>query len=92
MDAEEFRPERHLDSSLDFRGTNFELIPFGSGRRMCPGIGFAMALIEVTLANLVNRFNWRVDLRYSGDEYDLAETTGLDVSRKFPLIVFPSTA
>ncbi|XP_010493745.1 PREDICTED: cytochrome P450 71A14-like [Camelina sativa] len=92
IDAEEFRPERHLNSSLDFRGTSFELIPFGSGRRMCPGIGFALALVEVTLANLVNRFNWRMDVRFSGDEYDLAETTGLDVCRKFPLIVFPSPA
>ncbi|KAL9280547.1 Cytochrome P450 71A15 [Arabidopsis thaliana] len=92
IDAEEFRPERHLDSPLDFRGTNFEYIPFGSGRRICPGIGFAMALVEVTLANLVNRFNWRMDARLSGDEYDLAEATGIDVCRKFPLIVFPSNA
>ncbi|KAG7556414.1 Cytochrome P450 [Arabidopsis suecica] len=92
MDAEEFRPERHLDSPLDFRGTNFEFIPFGSGRRICPGIGFATALFEVTLANLVNRFNWRMDVRFSGDEYDLAEASGIEVGRKFPLIVFPSTA
>ncbi|CAL9231485.1 unnamed protein product [Arabidopsis halleri] len=92
VDAEEFRPERHLDSPLDFRGTNFEYIPFGSGRRICPGIGFAMALVEVTLANLVNRFNWRMDVRFSGDEYDLAEATGIDVCSKFPLIVFPSNA
>ncbi|KAG7551838.1 Protein kinase-like domain superfamily [Arabidopsis thaliana x Arabidopsis arenosa] len=92
MNAEEFRPERHLDSPLDFRGTNFEFIPFGSGRRICPGIGFATALFEVTLANLVNRFNWRMDVRFSGDEYDLAEASGIEVGRKFPLIVFPSTA
>ncbi|CAA7058567.1 unnamed protein product [Microthlaspi erraticum] len=93
-DAEEFRPERHLDVPLGFQGQDFKYIPFGSGRRLCPGIGFGLALIEVTLANLVNRFNWRVETRPSGDddEYYLAETTGIEVCRKFPLIAFPSSS
>ncbi|KAJ4912354.1 Cytochrome P450 71A15 [Raphanus sativus] len=93
-DAEEFKPERHLDLPLDFSGQDFKYIPFGSGRRLCPGIGFAMALIEVTLANLVNRFNWKVEIRPNGDDdhYYLAETTGIEVGRKFPLFVFPSLA
>ncbi|KAG2263352.1 hypothetical protein Bca52824_070431 [Brassica carinata] len=92
-DAEEFKPERHLDLPLDFTGQDFKFIPFGSGRRLCPGIGFATALIEVTLANLVNRFNWRVESRPLGDDdqYYLAETTGIEVCRKFPLIAFPSS-
>nr|QWK52287.1 cytochrome P450 71A28 [Isatis tinctoria] len=93
-DAEEFKPERHLDLPLDFSGQDFKFIPFGSGRRLCPGIGFAMSLTEVTLANLVNRFNWRVEIRPLGDDdrYYLAETTGIEVCRKFPLIAFPSSA
>ncbi|KAG2239135.1 hypothetical protein Bca52824_089995 [Brassica carinata] len=93
-DAEEFKPERHLDLPLDFSGQDFKYIPFGSGRRLCPGIGFAMALIEVALANLVNRFNWRVKSRPLGDDdqYYLAEAPGIEVGRKFPLFVFPSLA
>ncbi|KAL0835577.1 hypothetical protein Bca101_087466 [Brassica carinata] len=85
-DAEEFKPDRHLDQPLDFSGQDFKFIPFGSGRRLCPGIGFAMALIEVTLANLVNRFNWKVEIRPLGDDdqYYLAEATGIEVCRKFP--------
>ncbi|KAF8097107.1 hypothetical protein N665_0294s0013 [Sinapis alba] len=90
-DTEEFRPERHLDLLVDFQGLNFKYIPFGSGRRRCPGIRFALALVEVTLANLVKRFNWRVEVGTMGDNKpDLAEAIGLDVCRKFPLIVCPS--
>ncbi|XP_010421801.1 PREDICTED: cytochrome P450 71A20-like isoform X1 [Camelina sativa] len=87
-DAEEFRPERHLDSPLDFQGQNFSFIPFGSGRRGCPGIDFALGLVEVTLANLVNRFEWRVK---GGGKPDVFEATGIEVCRKFPLIVCPSS-
>ncbi|CAH2078456.1 unnamed protein product [Thlaspi arvense] len=92
-DAEEFKPERHLDSTLDFQGQNFMYIPFGSGRRLCPGIGFTMALVEVTLANLVNRFDWEFEVRTVGDDeqYHLAESTGMEVCRKFPLIALPSS-
>ncbi|KAF2541658.1 hypothetical protein F2Q68_00030688, partial [Brassica cretica] len=92
-DAEKFRPERHFDSPLDFEGQNFKYIPFGSGRRRCPGDGLALPLVELTLANLVKRFN----LRFKGgpkgvNKPDLLEATGLDVCRKFPLIVSPFSA
>ncbi|CAA7023287.1 unnamed protein product [Microthlaspi erraticum] len=91
-DAEEFRPERHLDLLVDFQGQNYNYIPFGSGRRGCPGIGFALALVGVTLANLVKRFEWRVHVETMGDDKpDLAEAVGADVCRKFPLVVCPSS-
>lgn len=48
-------------------------------------------MAEVTVANLVNRFDWRVEANPLGDDkLDLLEAPGLDVCRKFPLIVFPS--
>jgi cytochrome P450 len=60
--AEEFVPERFLGSaaaaSVDFRGQHFELLPFGAGRRMCPGIGFAEASAEMALASLLYHFDW----------------------------------
>ncbi|VVB01931.1 unnamed protein product [Arabis nemorensis] len=90
-EAEEFKPERHLDSSLDYRGKDLNYIPFGSGRRICPGIGFALGLAEGALANLVARFDWTVEVKPPGDQSDLAEATGIDVCRKFPLIAFPSS-
>ncbi|KAK6130789.1 hypothetical protein DH2020_035477 [Rehmannia glutinosa] len=51
---EEFRPERFLDSSIDYRGLHFELVPFGAGRRGCPGISFGLAVDELALAKLVH--------------------------------------
>lgn len=92
-DAEKFRPERHFDSPLDFEGQNFKYFPFGSGRRRCPGDGLALPLVELTLANLVKRFNLRFEGGPKGDNKpDLLEATGLDVCRKFPLIVSPFSA
>ncbi|KAL0890039.1 hypothetical protein Bca101_014022 [Brassica carinata] len=91
-DAEEYKPERHLNSSWDFQGQDFKFLPFGSGRRLCPGIRLALVLVEVTLANLVKRFDWRVPVGPHGiDKPDLAEAAGIEACRKFPLIVFPSS-
>nr|XP_016439312.1 PREDICTED: premnaspirodiene oxygenase-like isoform X1 [Nicotiana tabacum] len=51
-DAENFKPERFEQSSVDFTGNNFEYLPFGSGRRICPGILFGLANIYLPLAQL----------------------------------------
>ena len=83
--AEEFRPERFLNSSIDLRGQHFELIPFGAGRRGCPGILFAAMAIEVVLANIVHRFDWEVDGGSRGKDLDMTECTGLTIHRKVPL-------
>ncbi|CAL4939528.1 unnamed protein product [Urochloa decumbens] len=58
--ANEFRPERFVGSSLDVKGQDFELLPFGSGRRMCPGIGLGLKMVQLVLANLVHGFAWRL--------------------------------
>ncbi|CAN8278237.1 unnamed protein product [Cochlearia groenlandica] len=90
-DANEFRPERHLDSSIDFRGQDFELIPFGSGRRMCPGISFAVVLNEIVLANLINGFDWQ-STEDDDDETEVAESTGSGIRRMFPLNAIATSA
>ncbi|XP_010547873.1 PREDICTED: cytochrome P450 71A14-like [Tarenaya hassleriana] len=92
QDAEEFKPERHLGSSVDFRGQDAKFIPFGAGRRLCPGVGFALVIAQLVLANVVNRFNWRTVSKPEGDQYDLAESRGLVVSRKFPLVAYACPA
>ncbi|XP_050223276.1 cytochrome P450 736A117-like [Mercurialis annua] len=83
--AEEFWPDRFLNSSIDFKGQDFELIPFGSGRRICPGVEFAMKTDELVLANLLYKFDWTLSKE---EDSEVVECTGLTIHRKFPLFAF----
>ncbi|CAI9112846.1 OLC1v1013342C1 [Oldenlandia corymbosa var. corymbosa] len=87
-DPEEFRPERFLkhNSGVDFRGHDFQLIPFGAGRRGCPGISFAMATIETVLANLMVWFDWSLpNGEDEGLDLDMTECPGVTIHKKIPL-------
>ncbi|CAO2840527.1 unnamed protein product [Amaranthus hypochondriacus] len=89
-EPERFNPERFLNSQTDFRGQDFELIPFGAGRRICPGITFAIANNELVLANLVLKYNWRLPDGVQGDTLDMSECIGLTKHRKTPLLAIPT--
>ncbi|KAI7740325.1 hypothetical protein M8C21_019122 [Ambrosia artemisiifolia] len=81
---EEFRPERFLNNPIDYKGFHFELIPFGAGRRGCPGIQFAMTINELFLANLVYKFNFSLT---GEEELDMSEIFGVTVHKKYPILV-----
>ncbi|KAL8116191.1 hypothetical protein AgCh_022619 [Apium graveolens] len=57
-DPLDFQPDRFLQKhvKVDIWGQNFELLPFGSGRRSFPGITFATQVLHLTLAQLLHGF------------------------------------
>ncbi|KAL4581269.1 hypothetical protein LXL04_017480 [Taraxacum kok-saghyz] len=89
-DPETFRPERFEKSSHDFYGTNFDYIPFGAGRRMCPGITFGLANVEQTFAKLLFHFNWQLPDGMQPKDIDMSENFGGTLTKKEPLEVIPT--
>ncbi|CAN1167139.1 Desmethyl-deoxy-podophyllotoxin synthase [Linum perenne] len=85
-DPEKFSPERFADRSADYKGNDFQFIPFGAGRRICPGMSFAMVFVKLTLANLFFHFNWRLP---DDMELDMTEAFGMSLGRKHPLCLIP---
>ncbi|KAH0464651.1 hypothetical protein IEQ34_007437 [Dendrobium chrysotoxum] len=81
-DPEIFRPERFEEKAINFGVANFEYIPFGGGRRICPGMSFALASMELWLAQLLFYFDWELPGGRSPQELDVEEAFGLTLTRK----------
>ncbi|CAO2199688.1 unnamed protein product [Urochloa humidicola] len=95
-DAEEFVPERFLmdvdgAAAVDYRGQDFRFVPFGAGRRGCPGIGLAEASIEMGLASLLYHFDWDAAGGAGPSSLDMSEMSGLAAHIKsgLPLVAKP---
>ncbi|CAN6248192.1 unnamed protein product [Urochloa humidicola] len=88
---DEFRPERFLVTgrALDVKGQDFELLPFGSGRRMCPGMGLGLRMVQLTLANLIHAFDWRLPDGVTVEELSMEETLRFTMPRLVPLEAVP---
>ncbi|XP_071715834.1 cytochrome P450 93A3-like [Rutidosis leptorrhynchoides] len=86
----EFRPERFAEMQLDVRGQDFELLPFGSGRRMCPGISLGLTVVHVTLGTLIQCFEWKAGKNGNLIDVDMEEGVGLTLPRANPLVCVPT--
>ncbi|KAK7302313.1 hypothetical protein RJT34_13199 [Clitoria ternatea] len=89
IDAERFYPERFIGSTIDYKGNNFEYIPFGAGRRICPGITFGLRNVELTLAVLLFHFDWKLPSGMRSEELDMSEEFGVTMRRKDDLFLVP---
>ncbi|KAL3527825.1 hypothetical protein ACH5RR_012481, partial [Cinchona calisaya] len=89
-DPESFIPERFEESNVDIRGQDFRLIPFGSGRRSCPGMQLGLTVVRVVLAQLVHCFNWELADNIQPTELDMSEVFGIVTSRAKNLRVIPT--
>ncbi|XP_059666528.1 premnaspirodiene oxygenase-like [Cornus florida] len=88
-DPESFVPERFLDSSIDYKGTHFQYLPFGAGRRICPGMSFGVANVELPLANLLYHFDWKLPGGEKFEDLDMTEAFGAAVCKERDLCVIP---
>nr|BAK05257.1 predicted protein [Hordeum vulgare subsp. vulgare] len=92
---EEFLPERFDEeqggAGRDFKGTDFEFIPFGAGRRMCPGMTFGLAHIELALAALLFHFDLELPAGVDAAGLDMTEEAGITTRRRSQLLVVATT-
>ncbi|PPR83580.1 hypothetical protein GOBAR_AA37132 [Gossypium barbadense] len=85
----DFRPDRFMKSSVDFKGQHLEFFPFGVGRRGCPGTSFAIMLLQLVVANCLYRFDWKLPEGMSVEDVDMEEELGITVFKKTPLCLVP---
>ncbi|CAL1388181.1 unnamed protein product [Linum trigynum] len=89
VEPEKFDPERFLNSTIDYKGANFEYIPFGAGRRMCPGMNFGMVVVQFVLANMLFHFDWKLTDGMKLKDFDMTEVYDTTLRKKEKLFLVP---
>ncbi|KAG7634247.1 Cytochrome P450 superfamily [Arabidopsis suecica] len=87
---EEFIPERFSNTSINYKGQHFELLPFGAGRRSCPGMSLGITILELGLLNLLYFFDWRLPNGMTIADIDMEEVGALNIAKKVPLELVPT--
>ncbi|XP_020260546.1 geraniol 8-hydroxylase-like isoform X1 [Asparagus officinalis] len=88
-DPDIFMPERFLESDVDYKGRDFELIPFGAGRRICPGLPLALRIVHLMLASLLFYFKWELVDGMRAEDVDLREKFGVTLALANPVQAIP---
>ncbi|KAI3741245.1 hypothetical protein L1987_58916 [Smallanthus sonchifolius] len=87
--SEMFMPERFLGVKTDYKGQNFDLIPFGTGRRICPGLNIAHRMLHIMLGSLIQKFDWKLEGNVRAQDMDMDEKFGLTLQKSVPLKAIP---
>ncbi|KAL2534396.1 Cytochrome [Abeliophyllum distichum] len=85
-EAKEFHPERFLEMEMDVKGKNFELLPFGSGPRMCPIYSLGLKMIWLSWANMLHGYEWKLTQDLKMEELSMNKIYGLATNRNHPLV------
>ncbi|XP_058106312.1 cytochrome P450 76T24-like [Magnolia sinica] len=89
VDPTSFTHGRFLGSEVDFKGRDFELIPFGAGRRICPGMPLAKRMLHLMLASLLHSFAWKFRDGMTPQEMDMSNKVGFTLLKTVPLCAVP---
>ena len=89
-EPENFKLERFLECNIDLRGHDFQLLPFSSGRRSCPGLQLGLIVVRLVIAQLVHCFDWKSPNDMMPNDLDMAEKFSLVMSRAQHLVVIPT--
>ncbi|GLU05706.1 hypothetical protein SLE2022_227890 [Rubroshorea leprosula] len=84
-----FMPERFLNSEIDVKGRDFELIPFGGGRRICPGLPLAIRMLHLMLGSLINCFDWKLEDGVTPENMNMEEKFGITFRKPNPCVLSP---
>ncbi|GAB4834290.1 hypothetical protein Ancab_032555 [Ancistrocladus abbreviatus] len=88
-DANLFMPERFLGSNIDVKGHDFELIPFGAGRRICPGLPLAYRMLPCMLGSLLHSFDWKLEEGVTEENIDMDDKFGITLAKAKSLYAIP---
>ncbi|KAB1199674.1 Geraniol 8-hydroxylase [Morella rubra] len=84
-----FKPERFLGSNLDYKGRDFAYIPFGAGRRICPGLPLAHRMVNLILASILYSFDWKLPEGITPENLDMTKQCGITLRKAIPLSIIP---
>ena len=84
-----FVPERFLGLDMDVKGQNFELIPFGAGRRICLGLPLAIRMVHLMLASLIHSYDWKLEDGVTPENMNMEERYGISLQKAQPLQALP---
>lgn len=83
----EYRPERFLEESIDIKGSDYRVLPFGAGRRVCPGAQLGISLVASMIGHLLHQFTWALPDGTWPEDLDMMESSGLVTFMATPLQV-----
>ncbi|XP_009787639.1 cytochrome P450 98A2-like [Nicotiana tabacum] len=89
-DPLQFWPERFIIEDVDMKGHDYRFLPFGAGRRICPGMNLAINLVTSMLAHLLHQFTWSLPPGVKLEDVDMLESPGTVTYMQTSLQVVPN--